>query len=353
MSEAGPPSAPRHAAGGPRRSVLSGGRRRRRRTRTGAVLFALLLAPAAVAAAAFLSFGIENGSSGTAPAPLAAGSPPVPPEPVETPDGVQSVATAPVPDVPLDSVDAFHVDLRRPPRAGLVFDVRTGEVLWRRRPLMRTPMASLTKIMSALLVVERTRPNDPVRITPAAFRYSGQAVGLLPRGKRVRLETLLNGMLIVSGNDAAIALAVHVSGSERRFVRAMNRRARAWGLDCTHFASSHGLENGNRSCARDLAVLTRLAMSKPRIRRIVRRRQVAFHFPIKGGKLYLTGHNPLMRLRYRGAIGLKTGYTSAAGRCFVGVARRGGRTLGVVLLGSRDPSKHAPKLLDAAFATQS
>ncbi|MGH2803733.1 MAG: D-alanyl-D-alanine carboxypeptidase family protein, partial [Thermoleophilaceae bacterium] len=169
-------------------------------------------------------------------------------------------------------------------------------------------------------------------------------------GKRVRLETLMNGLLLVSGNDAAIALAGHVSGSERRFVRLMNRRARRWGLDCTRFASSHGLEDGNRSCPRDLAVLTRMAMSKPRIRRIARRRQVAFRFPIKGGKLYLSGHNPLMQRGYRGAVGLKTGYTNAAGRCFVGVARRGGRRFGVVLLDSRDPGRHAAKLLDAAFA---
>jgi D-alanyl-D-alanine carboxypeptidase len=166
----------------------------------------------------------------------------------------------------------------------------------------------------------------------------------------VRLETLLNGLLIVSGNDAAIALAVHMAGTERRFVAMMNRRAAALGLECTHFASSHGLEDGNRSCARDLAVLTRLAMAEPRIRRIVRRPQVDFRFPIKGGRLYLYGHNPLIRLRYRGAIGLKTGYTNAAGRCFVGVARRHGRTLGVVLLNSPDPAKHAPMLLNAAFA---
>src|ERR671915_899260 len=211
-------------------------------------------------------------------------------------------------------------------------------------------MASLTKIMTALLVVEQSRPNDPVRITRAALRYTGSGIGLLPRGKRVRRETLINGLLIVSGNDAAIALAVHVSGSERRFVRLMNRRAREWGLECTRFASSHGLEAGNRSCARAVAVLTRMARAKERIRRIARRRQVAFRFPIKGGKLYLTGHNPLMRLGYRGAVGLKTGYTNEAGRCFVGVARRGGRRLGVVLLNSRDPSRHAPKLLDAAFA---
>jgi D-alanyl-D-alanine carboxypeptidase len=98
-------------------------------------------------------------------------------------------------------------------------------------------------------------------------------------------------------------------------------------------------------------VLTRLAMAKPRIRRIARRAQVALRFPIKGGKLFLTGHNPLIRSGYRGAIGLKTGYTDEAGRCFVGVARRAGRRLGVVLLDSRDPGKHAPKLLDAGFAS--
>ena len=314
------------------------------------MIAALLLAPVAVGAAAYLSFGEDAGSSGTSTPPLAASPPPSmgPPPREQGP----FTRTPPVPDVRLSGVDAFHVDLRRPPRAGLVFDVRTGEVLWRRRPLERLPMASLTKIMTALLVVERTRPNEPVRITRAALHYSGQGVGLLPRGKRVRLETLLNGMLIVSGNDAAIALAVHVSGSERRFVRQMNRRARVWGLECTHFASSHGLEDGNRSCARDLAVLTRLAMSKRRIRRIVRRSQVAFRFPIKGGKLYLTGHNPLQRIGYRGVIGLKTGYTSAAGRCFVGVVRRRGRTLAVVLLGSRDPSRQAPKLLNTAFRVQ-
>ena len=252
--------------------------------------------------------------------------------------------------MPLSGVDAFHVRLRRPPLAGLVFDVDTGEVLWRRRPLLVVPMASLTKIMTALLTVERSRPNDPVRITSAALHYSGSGIGLLPRGKRVRLETLLNGLLIVSGNDAAIALAVHLAGSERRFVAMMNRRAEDWGLECTHFASSHGLEDGNRSCARDLAVLTRLAMAEPRIRRVVRRAQVDFRFPIKGKRLYLYGHNPLLRLGYPGTIGLKTGYTNAAGRCFVGVVRRNGRTLAVALLNSRDPAKHAPKLLDAAFA---
>jgi D-alanyl-D-alanine carboxypeptidase (penicillin-binding protein 5/6) len=324
---------------------------RRRRSHAGRLIaiVAIIAAPLAVAAAAYVSFARDEGH-GAAAVPLAVGAPPAPAAPEAPPESAPLIEGEPTPAVPLSGVDAFHVRLRRPPRAGLVFDVTTGEVLWRERPTLVLPMASLTKIMTALLTVERSHPNDPVRITKAALNYSGSGIGLLPRGKRVRLETLLNGLLIVSGNDAAIALAVHLAGTERRFVGMMNRRAHDWALDCTHFASSHGLEDGNRSCARDLAVLTRLAMAEPRIRRIVRRRQAVFRFPIKGHKLYLYGHNPLMRLGYVGTIGLKTGYTSAAGRCFVGVVRRGGRTLGVVLLNSRDPAKHAPKLLNAAFA---
>jgi D-alanyl-D-alanine carboxypeptidase (penicillin-binding protein 5/6) len=356
MGRSGPPPVPGPQPFPPR---PRGGRRRRRRRRSRLprvlATLALLIAPIGVAVAGYFALASDESSRGSPALPLAVEAPPVPrAEPPATPEPPREPAPRPaaerVPEVRLSGVDAFHFRLRRPLRAGLVFDLDSGEVLWRHRPLRVLPMASLTKIMTALMVVERTRPDEPVRITRAALDYTGSGVGLLPKGKRVRLETLMNGMLLVSGNDAAIALAVHLSGSERRFVRLMNRRARAWGLDCTRFASSHGLESGNRSCTRDLAVLARMAMSKPRIRRIVRRRQVDFRFPIKGGRLYLTGHNPLIRLRYPGAVGLKTGYTHEAGRCFVGVARRGGRRLGVVLLNSRDPSRHAPKLLDAAFA---
>lgn len=258
-----------------------------------------------------------------------------------------SEQSSPAP-IELIDQDSFVVDWRTPPRAALVFDVESGLSIYRRRATHELPIASLTKIMTALAVTAATGPGDVVRL-PKALRYEGSAIGLLPLGRRVPLEPLLAGLLLVSGNDAAVALAGHVAGGERRFVAAMNKQARLWNLDCTHFASPSGLSDRDRSCAVDLAVMTRLAMREPRIRRLARRSQAAYRFPIKGRKLYLSGHNPLIRSGYRGAIGLKTGYTEAAGRCFVGVARRGGRTFGVVLLDSPDPGRQAARLLDLAF----
>ena len=241
------------------------------------------------------------------------------------------------------------VECKRPPRAGIVYDLSIGEVLWRRRPLKRLPIASLTKIMTAIVVAERTRPRERARVTRAALDYSGSGIGLLPKRRLVPVEALLHGLLLVSGNDAAIALADHVAGSERRFVALMNARARGLGLRCTRFVSAHGLERSNRSCAADLASLSRVAMGNRRIARIARKRQAAVRFPIKGGHLYLSSTNPLLRARYPGAIGLKTGYTEAAGRSLSAVVRRGPRRLGVVLLDSPNPARQARKLISEAL----
>ena len=251
--------------------------------------------------------------------------------------------------VALEGEDAFEIRFRRPPRAGLVFDVATGDVLWRRRPLERRPVASLTKVMTALVVATTTRPDDRVRVARAALRYTGRGVGVLKRGKRVPVEALLSAALITSANDASIALAHHVAGSVRGFARLMNERARLLGLACTRFVSPHGLENGNRSCAADLAALTRLAMAERRIARIARVPYTQIRAAVKGKRLYLATTNPLLATGYRGTIGLKTGYTSAAGRCLIAVVRRGGRTLGVVLLRSPNPGEQAKRLLERAF----
>jgi len=265
--------------------------------------------------------------------------------PQATPSPLQDPATA----ISLDGLDAFGLRFKKQPRAALVFDMNSGKVLWRRNPVQPLPVASLTKMMSALVVTERGRPRESVRIVKAAQRYSGSGVGVLPKGRHVPLEALLHGMLLPSGNDASIALAVHIAGSERRFVKIMNREARRMGLFCTHFVSSHGLEPGNRSCAADLAVLARAVMRVPRIARIVRKRRATLRFPIKGRKLYLNSTNPLLRTGYRGTIGLKTGSTDEAGRCLVAVVRRGRRTLGVVLIDSPDTGGQAKKLFGAAL----
>jgi serine-type D-Ala-D-Ala carboxypeptidase (penicillin-binding protein 5/6) len=131
----------------------------------------------------------------------------------------------------------------------------------------------------------------------------------------------------------------------------MNARARAMGLACTRFSSVSGIrDQGNHSCAPDLAALARAVLREPRLARIVRRRAAVLKFPIKGGRIYLYNNNPLLRSGYRGATGVKTGYTESAGRCIVASARRGGTRLGVVLLNSPDPARQARRLLDRGFA---
>ena len=315
-----------------------GGRRRR-----GSLLpLALILLAPLAAGAVLWTFLSEDRATVTPIASVGAGG--------GTAAELEDASLQPRSPAPLsfETAGAFDPAMKRLPRAVLVFDVDDGEVLYRHREQRVLPIASLTKIMTALVVTQATEPDDVARI-PKDLRYEGSAVGLLPKGRRVPLEPLLGGLMIVSSNDAALALADHVSGSEQQFVAAMNETARLWDLECTRFATPHGLDEGDRSCAADLAVMTRLAMRSARIVRLARKASAAFRFPIEGGRLYLSGHNPLIRAGYRGALGLKTGYTEAAGRCFVGVARRAGRTVGVVLLDSFDPGRQAVRLLDLAF----
>jgi D-alanyl-D-alanine carboxypeptidase (penicillin-binding protein 5/6) len=260
----------------------------------------------------------------------------------------------PLPLALAGAADRVQVAFKHPPRSGLLFDLDTGEVLWRRQPDRVLPIASLTKMMTALLVVDRAPPDAKVRVTKEALAYKGSAVGVLPKGKRIKLETMLNGLLLPSGNDAAIALAQRMSGTVAAFVRRMNERAGDLGLACTRFSSPDGFEDaGNHSCAIDLAEMARAVLDQPRLARIVRRRRAVLPFPIKGGRIYLFNNNPLLRTGYPGTIGIKTGYTDAAGRCLVAAARRNGRRLGVVLLHSPNPGRQATQLLNRGFAAQS
>ena len=182
-------------------------------------------------------------------------------------------------------------------------------------------------------MADRLAPDDMVRVTKEALAYKGTGMGILPRGKRIKAETLLYGLIMPSGNDAAIALAQRVSGTVAAFVALMNARASRMGLVCTRFSSPDGFKDaGNHSCAADLAAMARAALDSPRVAKVVKRRRAILPFPIKGGRVHLSSHNPLILRGYPGALGIKTGYTSAAGPCFVGAAQRRGRRLGVVLL---------------------
>jgi D-alanyl-D-alanine carboxypeptidase (penicillin-binding protein 5/6) len=252
---------------------------------------------------------------------------------------------------PAPPSERVSVKLKLALRSGLLFDVRTGQVLWARRPAALLPMASLTKMMTALVVTAHAEPSDGVLITSDALRYTGSGVGLLPKGKRVPLLALLYGLLLPSGNDAAIALADHVAGSQARFIALMNQRAHAMGLACTHFTTVSGIvDEGNYSCAQDLASIAHALLEQPLLASIVGARRAVLPFPIKGGKLYLYNNNPLLSLRYPGADGVKTGFTDAAGQCLLATARRGRSWLGVVLLHSADTSTEAQQLLNAGFA---
>jgi D-alanyl-D-alanine carboxypeptidase len=299
------------------------------------------------------------GAAATALAVAGCGGSVIPPPPhTAGEDGALQVANGPVAPSPgprplavkLDNTgDALFIDFPHPPRSGLLFDLDTGEVLWRRLPERILPMASLTKMMTALLISASVTPSELVRI-PRGRYYEGSAVGILPKGKRVRAETLLYGMLLPSGNDAARALAIHAGGSLPAFVSLMNRRAAEMGLRCTHFTTPDGISDaGNQTCAVDLAAEARAMLDDPRLATVIASRTAVQPLPIKGGKVYLFNNNPLLRLGYPGTIGVKTGYTDASGHCLVGAVRRGGRRLGVVLLHSPDTGRQATRLLDAAF----
>ena len=288
-------------------------------------------------------------SPGSATAPGSATVPASPPD--RSPAGL-ALATPPLAltGIGAPERDPLQIRFHHPARAGLLFNLDTGLVLWQRNPLLRLRIASLTKMMTALIVVRSASPHARVLVTKQAVEAAGSKVGVLPRGRHVALQSMLYGLLLPSGNDAATALAQSVAGSVGAFVARMNREAARLGMGCTRFSSPSGyFDEGNFSCPADLAVLAHVDLQQPRLAAIVRHPSAVLPFPIKGGKLYLYNNNPLLIYRYPGLTGLKTGYTNASGRCLVATAERHGVRLGVVLLHSSAPGSQARQLLDLGF----
>jgi D-alanyl-D-alanine carboxypeptidase (penicillin-binding protein 5/6) len=271
------------------------------------------------------------------------------------PDITRAIAISRFGLLPVTGPLPVHYRFKHPPVAGVLFDVKTGSVLWQRNPHLRHPVASLTKMMTALIVARQNRPGEHVLVSRKAAQTPGSATGLLPRGKKVPLEPLLQALIMISANDAAVALAEHDGGTVTRFVKAMNRQANAMGLQCTHYSTPNGLrDRNNYSCPVDLAELARADLANRRIAEIAQTRYAKPRFPIKGKHLYLSNNHYFLQRGLPGlpqaeVTGLKTGFTDPAGRCYVTTARVGGHQLGVVLVHSPDPITQVPALLRAGF----
>lgn len=213
-------------------------------------------------------------------------------------------------------------------------NTRTGAVLTGAKPTERLPMASTTKIMTALIAIEQSDPDDLVTVPPEAA--IGGSTAELVVGERLRMDDLLTGVLVGSGNDAAITAAHAVAGSEPAFVDLMNRRAEALGLRDTRFANSHGLDApGHYSSVRDLERLGRVAMRQQRFRERVGSRRAAIPGPGGVGTRTFESKNGLLDI-FEEADGTKTGQTADAGYTLVARAARPelGVTLGLALIGS-------------------
>ena len=227
-----------------------------------------------------------------------------------------------------------------------VLDAVSGRVLYEKAPNERSLIASTTKIMTALIVCEQCNVLDRMRIPREAVGIEGSSM-YLQEGEILTLQELLYGLMLSSGNDAAVALAIYCGGTVEGFAELMNDKARNLGLRNTHFENPNGLDSpGHYSTARDLAVLAAYAMENPIFRKTVSTKQLHM------GQRYLTNHNKLL-WRVEGADGVKTGYTKAAGRILVSSAIRNNRRLVAVTIDDPDDWEDHASLLESGFSRYS
>ncbi len=228
-------------------------------------------------------------------------------------------------------------------RAAAVAELETGRILYEKNADEPMKAASTVKVLTALLVLETLDPAEEITVQPQWTGLEGSSMGLVP-GQVCTVSELLYGLLLVSGNDAAMALACAAAGSEDAFVERMNARAAELGMSGSVFADASGLKaEGHQVTARDMAALGCAAMKNEAFRAIVSAKSA------EAAGRTLRNHNKLL-WRYEGAIGVKTGYTRAAGRTLVSCAERQGLTLLCVTLDApRDWEDHAA-LLDWGFS---
>jgi D-alanyl-D-alanine carboxypeptidase len=223
----------------------------------------------------------------------------------------------------------------------------SGRVLWARAASVGRANASTTKMVTALVAGRASEPGDLVQVSETAASVGGGGLDLHP-GDVYSVRDLLYALLLSSSNEAATALAEHVSGSEEAFVTLMNRRAARIGASDTRFVNPHGLDApGHQSTAADLARIGMVLLHRPLLARIVATERTSIETPT--GPATMENRNPLLD-GYSGAIGVKTGQTLAAGNVLVGAAHRRGRTLVAVAMGSEDALADSRRMLDFGFA---
>ena len=233
-------------------------------------------------------------------------------------------------------------------KSAIVVDSVTGKILYTKDCHTKRPPASTTKIMTAILALEHGNLDDKVCASAYACQTPNSSLHLKP-GEVLTLHNLLYGLLLRSGNDAAVCTAEHIAGTEAKFVQMMNEQAKELGAKDTHFVNPHGLYKPTHySTAYDLALIAQEAIRYPLFNEIVRTRRTRIERSMNAKDAYLTNHARFL-WRFEGADGIKTGYTREAGRCFVGSATREGWRPIAVILKANDAGADAATLLNFIF----
>lgn len=245
------------------------------------------------------------------------------------------------------------ISLAEPPensaRAAVLMEVETGRVLYEKNPHEKLPMASTTKIMTAILALENSQLSDIVTVSSNASGVEGSSL-YLAVGERLTMEQLLYGLMLRSGNDAAVAIAEHVGKSQEGFADMMNKKAREIGAINTHFMNPHGLHHENHyTTAYDLALLSTYAMGTSSFRKIVSTKYYKIPWQGQPWDRVLMNKNALL-WNYEGAEGIKTGYTKAARRCLATAAVRNDMELVAVVLDCQPWFDDSATILNYGFS---
>ncbi|HNV26936.1 MAG TPA: D-alanyl-D-alanine carboxypeptidase family protein [Nitrospira sp.] len=263
-------------------------------------------------------------------------------------DEDDEVITVPYDPRPVPSAKQAHHSLRWrhvPAHSILLKELKTGTTLYQFESEKRLSPASLTKIMSALVILEYGHLDDEVTVSPKAARAHKTHLRLRT-GQIFRLEDLLKAMLIMSANDACLAASEHVGGDEARFVDLMNAKAVALGLHNTHFSNACGFDAPEHySTAEDLAKLSEIAMSHPVFKELVREEREII-MPINEHRAYVLRTTNRLLGRIPGVQGVKTGFTSKAGRCLIAKVSQDGSDLLLVILNSKRRWNTATSLIN-------